>query len=56
RPNYEFATETREELIYNNDKLLQNCERSEAEHAANIAADAPKPRTAPGGGEQPDDR
>ena len=40
-PNFEFATETREELFYNKEKLLQNGERWEAEIAANIAADAP---------------
>jgi NADH-quinone oxidoreductase subunit I len=40
-PNFEFATETREELFYNKDKLLQNGERWEAELAANINADAP---------------
>jgi NADH-quinone oxidoreductase subunit I len=40
-PNYEFATETREELFYNKQKLLENGERWEAEIAANIALDAP---------------
>jgi len=40
-PNFEFATETREELFYNKDKLLANGERWEREIAANIAADAP---------------
>ena len=40
-PNFEFATETREELLYNKDKLLQNGERWEAELAGNINADAP---------------
>jgi len=40
-PNYEFATETREELFYNKEKLLSNGERWEREIAANIAADAP---------------
>jgi len=40
-PNFEFATETREELFYNKDKLLANGDRWEAEIAANIAADAP---------------
>ena len=40
-PNYEFATETREELFYNKEKLLDNGERWESELAANIAADAP---------------
>lgn len=40
-PNYEFATETREELFYNKQKLLENGERWEAELARRIAADAP---------------
>lgn len=39
-PNFEFATETRQELFYDKDKLLANGERWEAEIAANIAADA----------------
>ncbi len=39
-PNFEFATETREELFYNKDKLLDNGARWEAEIAANLAADA----------------
>ena len=39
-PNFEFATETREELYYNKEKLLANGDRWEAEIAANIAADA----------------
>ena len=40
-PNLEFATETREELIYHKEKLLDNGDRWEREIAANIAADAP---------------
>ncbi len=40
-PNFEFATETREELFYNKDKLLANGDRWEAEVAGNIMADAP---------------
>ncbi len=40
-PNYEYATETREELFYNKQKLLENGERWEAEIATNIALDAP---------------
>ncbi len=40
-PNFEFATETREELFYNKDKLLENGERWEVEIASNIALDAP---------------
>ena len=39
-PNFEFATETREELFYNKEKLLSNGDRWEREIAANIAADA----------------
>jgi len=40
-PNFEFATETREELFYDKAKLLANGERWEYEIARNIAADAP---------------
>ena len=40
-PNFEFATETREELMYNKERLLANGERWEREIAANLAADAP---------------
>ena len=40
-PNFEYATETREELFYNKEKLLANGDRWEAQIAANIAADAP---------------
>ena len=40
-PNFEFATETREELFYNKDKLLSNGDRWEAEIANNLALDAP---------------
>ena len=40
-PNFEFATETREELFYNKAKLLANGDRWEPEIAANIALDAP---------------
>jgi NADH-quinone oxidoreductase subunit I len=40
-PNFEFATETREELYYNKEKLLANGDRWEAALAANLAADAP---------------
>ncbi|MBI1216434.1 MAG: NADH-quinone oxidoreductase subunit NuoI [Alphaproteobacteria bacterium] len=40
-PNFEFATETREELYYNKEKLLANGDRWEAQLAANIEADAP---------------
>ena len=40
-PNYEFSTETREELIYDKAKLLDNGDRWERAIAANLAADAP---------------
>lgn len=40
-PNFEFATETREELYYNKEKLLENGDRWEAQIAANLATDAP---------------
>jgi NADH-quinone oxidoreductase subunit I len=40
-PNFEFATETREELFYDKDKLLANGYRWEAEIAENLALDAP---------------
>ena len=40
-PNFEFAAETREELFYNKEKLLENGDRWESEIAANLVADAP---------------
>ena len=40
-PNFEFATETREELLYNKEKLLDNGDRWEREIAKNLALDAP---------------
>jgi NADH-quinone oxidoreductase subunit I len=40
-PNFEFATETREELMYNKERLLANGDRWEAEIAANLQADTP---------------
>jgi NADH-quinone oxidoreductase subunit I len=40
-PNFEFATETREELMYDKDRLLANGDRWETELAARLAADAP---------------
>jgi len=40
-PNFEFATETREELFYNKDKLLKNGDMWEQEIATNIKLDAP---------------
>eukprot|EP01090_Pellita_catalonica_P008801 TRINITY_DN19868_c0_g1_i1.p1 TRINITY_DN19868_c0_g1~~TRINITY_DN19868_c0_g1_i1.p1 ORF type:complete len:232 (-),score=13.72 TRINITY_DN19868_c0_g1_i1:31-726(-) len=38
-PNFEFATETHEELLYNKEKLLANGDQWETEIAANIKAD-----------------
>ena len=40
-PNYEFATETHEELIYNKEKLLDNGDRWELALQKNINSDAP---------------
>ena len=40
-PNFEFATETREELFYNKDKLLKNGDMWEQEIATNLKLDAP---------------
>ena len=40
-PNFEFATETREELIYNKEKLLANGDRWETEISKNLESDAP---------------
>ena len=40
-PNFEFATETREELIYQKDKLLANGDRWEPELAKRLELDAP---------------
>ena len=40
-PNFEFGTETREELYYNKQKLLENGDRWESVLAENIKADAP---------------
>jgi NADH-quinone oxidoreductase subunit I len=40
-PNFEFATETREELMYNKDKLLANGDRWENEIAQRLTAEAP---------------
>ena len=39
-PNFEFATETREELLYDKDKLLANGDRWEIELAARLEAKA----------------
>ena len=38
-PNFEFSTETHQELLYNKEKLLNNGDRWEKEIAANIQAD-----------------
>jgi NADH dehydrogenase (ubiquinone) Fe-S protein 8 len=37
--HHEYSTETREELLYNKEKLLSNGDRAEAEIAANLQAD-----------------
>jgi len=39
-PNFEFATETREELLFDKERLLANGDRWEREIAENIALDA----------------
>ena len=38
-PNFEFSTETHEELLYNKEKLLSNGDKWEKEIATNIQAD-----------------
>ena len=40
-PNFEFSTETREELLFDKERLLANGDRWEREIAQNIALDAP---------------
>ncbi len=40
-PNFEFAAETREELLYDKEKLLANGDRWEREIAKSLALDAP---------------
>ncbi len=40
-PNFEFATETREELMYNKAKLLDNGDRWESYLADRLTAEAP---------------
>ena len=40
-PNFEFATETREELLYDKDKLLANGDRWETELAERLRIEAP---------------
>ena len=39
-PNFEFATETREELYYDKERLLENGDRWEREIARNLELDA----------------
>ena len=40
-PNFEFSTETREELYYNKTKLLENGDKWENALAQNLKADSP---------------
>ena len=40
-PNFEFTTETREELLYDKEKLLDNGDRWERQIARNLEMDAP---------------
>ena len=40
-PNFEYSAETREELLYDKEKLLSNGDRWETELAERIARDAP---------------
>jgi len=40
-PNFEYTTETHEELLYNKEKLLSNGDKWEPEIAANLQADHP---------------
>lgn len=40
-PNFEYSAETREELMYDKEKLLANGERWETQLADRLAADAP---------------
>ncbi|MEW5312794.1 MAG: hypothetical protein WDW38_004402 [Sanguina aurantia] len=39
-PNFEFSTETREELLYDKQKLLENGDRWEAEIATNLRSES----------------
>ena len=38
-PNFEYSTETHEELLYNKEKLLANGDKREPAIAANLKAD-----------------
>ena len=40
-PNFEYSSETREELLYDKDKLLANGDRWETQLAERLRADAP---------------
>ena len=40
-PNFEFAVETREELLYNKERLLSNGDRWESELSKRLELDAP---------------
>ena len=40
-PNFEFSAETREELMFSKEKLLDNGDRWEREIARNLVLDAP---------------
>jgi NADH-quinone oxidoreductase subunit I len=40
-PNFEYATETREELLFDKQRLLDNGDRWEREIAKNLELDAP---------------
>ncbi|MCB1537859.1 MAG: NADH-quinone oxidoreductase subunit NuoI [Rhodospirillales bacterium] len=40
-PNFEYATETHEELLYTKERLLANGDRWEAQIARNLEAEAP---------------
>lgn len=39
-PNFEFSTETREELLYDKQKLLENGDKWEAEIATNLRTES----------------